>query len=80
MGIKPSDGCRLPITLRPETAIAEAALNVRAHMARAAACAENGFAVAVVDESEPFGKTVGFMITPELAKELVAEGRLKWIT
>ena len=55
-------------------------MQMERHLGLAADCAKNGFAVPVTDDSEPFGHTHGYMITPELAKELVAEGRLKWIT
>ena len=72
--------CALPITVSPSKVLLNAQLQMERHLGLAADCARNGFAVPVTDDSEPFGHTHGYMITPELAKELVAEGRLKWIT
>ena len=72
--------CALPITVSPNKVLVGAQLQMESRLALAAACAKNGFAVPVTDDSEPFGHTHGYMITAELAKELVAEGRLKWIT
>ena len=64
----------------PNKVLMNARLQMESHLALAAECAGNGFAVPVTDDSEPFGHTHGYMITAELARELVAEGRLKWIT
>lgn len=71
--------CALPITVSPDKVLIDTRLQMERHLGLAAECAKRGFAVPVTDD-QAFGHTYGYMITRELAEELVAEGRLKWIT
>jgi hypothetical protein len=75
----PKPFCALPIALRLESIALEAQLAAQAQLSRVVACAETGFAVPVMGVDRVFEEAVAYVITPQLAAELVAEGRLRWI-